>query len=511
MKSSVILPENTLENPSDQLSEMRQAIELLTWENRLLQEKINSLLHHRFGSKSERFTDGQILLFDDAETDIKEAPKEEEVTVPEHTRKKGGRRKPPKDLPRVRIEHDLSEAEKQCTCGACLTRIDEEISEQYDVLPPVFRVLQHVRFKYVCPRCQVGFKTAPGVAAPLPRCQVSPGLLAWLGTGKFVDSLPLYRQASIMEKRFGIPFTRTTLADWMIKVADRLLAPLVKAMEPLLLGADYLHMDETTLQVLDEPRRRAEQKSYLWVRATGAGIPIILMHYSPSRSGSVADGLLNGFRGYLQTDGYPGYNGVASDPNITQLGCWAHARRKFDAAAKASVLPDLSSRAREALAYVGRLYRIEKEIKDKPLDKKRACRQIKSQAVLDEFRCWIDSTMTKALSCGGILAKAYVYLHNQWPKLIRFTLDGRLGLDNNPAERHVRPVAVGRKNWLFCQSRAGARATATWHSIVSTAQANGLEPYHYLHKVFTEIPRHLESERPVDDLLPWNIRPEDPV
>lgn len=511
MKSAVILPENTLDNPLDQFSEMRQTIERLTQENLLLQEKINYLLHHRFGPKSERFTEGQALLFDDADIHTIEISKKEEITVPEHIRKKGGRRKPPKDLPRIRIEHDLSEAEKQCACGGCLTRIDEEVSEQYDVVPPVFQVLQHIRFKYACPQCNKEIKTAPGEPAPLPRCQVSPGLLAWLGTGKFVDSLPLYRQAAIMEKRFGIPFTRTTLADWMIKVADRLLVPLVKAMEPLLLGTDYLHMDETTLQVLNEPGRRAEQKSYLWVRATGEGLPIILMHYSPSRAGSVADGLLNGFRGYLQTDGYPGYNGVASDPNITQLGCWAHARRKFDAAAKASGLPDLSSQAREALAYIGRLYRIEKEIKDEPPDKKQAYRQIKSQAVLDEFRCWIDGTMTKALSCGGILAKAYVYLHNQWPKLIRFTLDGRLGLDNNPAERHVRPVAVGRKNWLFCQSQAGARATATWYSIVSTVQANGLEPYHYLHKVFTEIPRYLESGRPVDDLLPWNIKLENPL
>ncbi len=504
LASPAIEPPN---NPLDPLTEMRQTIAFLTRENRLLQEKIHYLLHHRFGAKSEGYTGGQISLFDDA--NIVEAPKEEEILVPEHTRKKGGRRKPGIDFPRVRIEHDLPEAEKQCACGGYLTRIDEEVSEQYDVVPPVFQVLQHVRFKYACPQCDQGMKTAPGALAPLPRCQVSPGLLAWLGTGKFVDHLPLHRQAAILEKRFGIPFTRTTLADWMIKVADRLLVLLVEAMEVRLLSRDYLHMDETTLQVLDEPGRRAEQKSYLRVRATGADLPIILMHYSPSGAGSVADGLLKGFKGYLQTDGYPGYNGVASDPDVTQPGCRAHVRRKFDAAAKALALADLSSQAREALIYIRRLYRIEKEIEDEPPDKKRAYRQVKSQAVLDEFRCRIDGTLPKAVSYGGALAVAYVYLHNQRPKLIRFIEDGRLKLDNNTVERHVRPVALGRKNWLFCQSQAGARATAIWYSVVSTAQANGLEPYRYLHKVFTEIPRSLAAGRPVDDLLPWNINRED--
>jgi len=240
------------EDPVRIIEELRCSLEAKDHQIKLLEEKINYLLHHRFGSKSERFDERQELLFDN--DDAVEVEPATEIEVPAHTRKRGGRRLPPKNLPRVRVEHDLPEEEKQCTCGNCLTRIGEEVSFQYDVIPAKFQVIENVKFKYGCsnPQCNQPPKTAQqDPPPPLPRTQASPGVLAWIGTGKFVDGLPLNRIATIAEKRFGVPFTSTTLADWMIKGAERIISPLVDAMEKALYGYDYLHIDETTLQVLN--------------------------------------------------------------------------------------------------------------------------------------------------------------------------------------------------------------------------------------------------------------------
>jgi len=503
--------EHTSEDPIAEtklVTELRSIIDLQQKEIDLLKEQVDYLLRHRFGPHSERFNPDQGVLFDGLPDTGEKDDDDAETQKISYTRKKGGRSKPPAHLPRVRVEHDLSEAEKQCQCGTDLIRIGEEISEQYDVIPPVFRVLQNIRHKYACPCCDQGMKIADAPAVPLPRHQVSPGFLAWLGTGKFVDGLPLYRQAKILEKRFGIPFNRTTLADWVIKAADWLLKPLIAAMEPYLLQAEYLHIDETTIQVLDEKDRQAWQKSYLWLRATGTDIPVVLLNYSASRAMVVANELLDDFSGYLHTDGYAGYNDAAQRTDVNQLGCWAHVRRKFDVAAKNAVDSVAKKQAKIALSYIQKLYRIERTIKDKPPDEKRRLREADSQCVLDEFRTWVDSTLAIAEALGGKLKIAYTYLLNQWSKLIVFLQDGRLRLDNNRAESHIRPIAQGRKQWLFAQSEAGAHATAAWYSVVETAKANGWEPYHYLKKVFTELPIYLKEDKPLDDLLPWNLAVE---
>jgi len=435
-----------------------------------------------------------------------------EIAVPAHTRKTGGRRIPPKNLPHIRIEHDLPEEKKRCTCGHCLTRIGEDISFQYDVIPPKFQVLENVKFKYACSNSTC--RHAPVTAQqepppPLPRTQASPSILAWIGTGKFVDGLALNRIAGIMEKRFGVPFTSTTLADWMIKGAETIISPLVAAMEAALSEHDYLHIDETTYQVLKEEGRTAKQKSYFWCRVTGSqGHQVVLMHYSPSRAGSVANALLDGFNGYLQADGYAGYNATASRAEIVMLGCWAHARRKFDAASKAGA-PGAEKIARDGLKLIRNLYHIDNKEKDKPPDERWQYRQKVIKPHLSSIRTWIDEHQDRAMSYGGLLATAFTYIHNQWPKLITFLLDGRLQLDNNKAERHIRPIATGRKVWLFSQSEAGAKATALWFSLVETAKANGLEPYWYLRKVFEDMPVYLRDGKSVGDLLPWNIDPEE--
>ena len=321
------IADSTIEEMLAQNEELRCALEAKEHQIKLLEEKIQYLLHHRFDSQSERFDDRQQSLFEDEKTSC-EIETVTEVEVPTHTRRMGGRRNPPANLPRVRVEHDLAEEEKQCTCGHCLTRIGEETSFQYDVIPAKFQVIENVKLKYGClnPACDQPPKTAQqNPPPPLPRTQASPGVVAWNGTSKFVDGLALNRIATIAEKRFGVPFTSTTLADWMIKGAEFILSPLVAAMEQGLYGHDYLHIDETTLQVLNEAGRTAQQKSYIWCRVSGGhDRPIVLMHYSPSRAGAVASQLLENFSGYLQTDGYSGYDAAASRCEITQLGCWAH-------------------------------------------------------------------------------------------------------------------------------------------------------------------------------------------
>jgi transposase len=488
----------------DENKQLRQTVDDLRKTVNLLTEKVHYLLHQRFSPKSERLEHDQASLFElEAPDDVPDPA--EPATLPPKQRKKGGRRRPPKHLPRERIEHDLSDEDKRCQCGACRIQIGEQVSEQYDVLPPTFRVLEHVRFVYACPKCDGAPRTAEQQPpAPLPRTQASAGILAWIGASKFVDGLPLNRIATMAERRFSVPFTTTTLADWMIKAEHRLISPLVAAMDRILRQSDYVHMDETTVQVLDEPGRRAQQKSYIWLRVTESETPVVLMHYSPSRAASVATPLLEGFSGYLQTDGYAGYNQAAARPDVTQLGCWAHARRKFDAALKSSS-PAAAHVAWEGLVLIRKLYEIDNRAKNKPPDQRHQHRQQQVSPHLDRIQAWINDHSAFGLTHGGLLTTAFTYIQNQWDKLVRFLEDPRLRLDNNLAERHVRPVAMGRRAWLFCRSQDGAKASAGWYSLVETAKANGIEPYWYLRHIFEQIPLCLKEGRSVDHLLPWNL------
>lgn len=498
---------------SEEVTELKQLVAQQQREIQYLQEKLHYALHRQFGRSSEQTNANQSDLFDTTDALADTDPDEQETHSVVIQRKKGGRQKAPKNLPRKRIEHDLEEADKQCACGACLERIGEQVTEQYDVIPPVFQVLEHVRFKYACPACdEHGVTTADKKTPdPLPRHQVSPGMLAWLGSSKYVDGLPLHRIASLLDKRFGVSFTSTTLAQWMIKASEDLLVPLLLLMEVYLQQIDYVHADETTVQVLDEPERYAWQKSYFWVVVSGTGPPIIRVKYSPSRAGAVAQELLSAHQGYLQTDAYPGYNIITSKPEVIAVGCMAHARRKFDAVVKSLGQKSQQPQAiiaRAALSYFRRLYQIEKAIKGQSPEQRLHRRQTDSQAILDEFDAWRKQHLAQAGALGGAIAKAFGYLNNQWQTLTRFVEDERLQLDNNRAERHIRPIANGRKVWLFSRSQRGAHASAAWYSLVETAKANGLEPYHYLCWLFTEMPRYQKQGLALDDLLPWNVTSE---
>lgn len=475
----------------------------------ILEEQLRLERHRQFGTKSEKHP-GQGELFNEAEHSAdNEATRADETVETQtitYTRKKASGRKPlPEDLPRVRIEHELPESEQSCTCGCMLSVIGEETSEQLDIIPAKVQVLVHVRKKYACRQCESGVKTAPLPPQPIPKSNASPGLLAHIAVAKYQDALPLYRQQQIF-KRMEIDLPRNTLASWMIKTG-MLVQPLLNLLDDQLLSEPLVHCDETPTQVLKEPDKRAQSKSYMWVRISGPPDKrIILYDYASSRSGDVAKQLFEGYSGYLQTDDYAGYHAIGKRDEITHLGCWAHARRKFVEAQKVATPKGGKPRAGKAdmaLSYIRKLYGIEKRIKDESTEVRYAMRQKESREILEHFRAWLDNTLHKVLPKGA-LGKALGYLNKNWNKLTVYTEDGRLLIDNNIAENAIRPFVIGRKNWLFSDTPKGAKASAALYSLIETAKANRLEPYAYLRLVFKELPA-AQSLEEIEALLPWNI------
>ncbi|MCZ6803624.1 MAG: IS66 family transposase [Proteobacteria bacterium] len=477
-----------------------------------LQEQLNILLHKRFGASSEKLSKDQLKLFNEAEqeTDALEQTALEDtkdnITVPEHQRKKPGRKPLPKSLPREEIIYDLTDDEKFCPDdGHALKAIGEERTEQLDYIPAQVKVIEHVRLKYACPCCAQGVKIAPLPPQPLPKSIASPNLLAHVTVSKYADGLPLYRQEKQWQ-RLGIELGRGTLSNWMVGVGI-LVQPLINLLREALLANGYIQMDETPLQVLNEPGKTPQSQSYMWVQRGGPpGQTIVLFEYDPTRSGSVPVRLLDGFEGYLQTDGYEGYGAVCRQDGITQLGCMAHARRKFDEAIKAQGKKKLNSngnKATKGLNFIGKLYAIERAIKDSTLEERYQARQEQTKPIIEEMKNWLETSLEQVPPQSAI-GKAIYYTHRQWPKLIRYLDDGQLHIDNNLIENAIRPFALGRKNWLFSNTQNGAKASAHLYSLVETAKDNGLEPYHYLRHVYRELPK-AQTLEDIEALLPANI------
>ena len=489
-----------------------------------LREQLNLLLAKRYGPSREALADLQLRLFNEAEAQesrAEPAPPPEAVTVAAHRRQKRGRKLLPPTLPRVERVYDLPEAERHCPQdGTALEPIGEEVSEQLDVIPATVQVLRHIRLKYACPCCRTHVVTASMPAQPIPKSLASPGTLAHVAVSKYQDALPLYRQEQIF-KRLGLELPRVTLAGWMIR-AGALIQPLINLLRDRLLEGDVIHCDETKVQVLKEPGKAATSLSYMWVQVSGRDEkPVVLFDYDPSRGGAIPKRLLGDFSGFLHTDGYEGYGAVCRANDITQIGCWAHVRRKYDEALKAAGInprkppsgtpPPKMRRTLKALGYIQRLFAIEHRIRDQAPEARWRVRQGESAPVVDEFRDWLDTVLPSVVP-GSALGKAIAYTDGQWPKLIRFLEDGRLELHNNRAENAIRPFVVGRKNWLFSDSVAGAKASANLYSLIETAKANGREPYAYLRRVFTELPTatclaDIETLLPFEDETTLNTEP----
>jgi transposase len=496
----------------EQLDEKSSLIDAQAQELRTLREYIRLLKHVRFGRKSEQSTEAQIALFNEAENTAEETGEEEDASihVEAHTRRKRGRKPIPEWIPRVEILHDLADEEKVCSeDGTALERIGEEVSEQLEFIPARFRVLRHVRPKYACPTCRTGIHTAPLPPQPIPKSLASPTLLAHVAVSKYADGLPLYRQEG-MFRRLGIDLPRASLANWMVKTGV-LVQPLVNLLREDLLASGFVQCDETRYQVLKEPGKPATSQSYVWVQlAPEAGV--VLYDYDASRSAEVPKQLLAGFQGFLQTDGYGGYGAIGREPGITHVGCWAHARRRFDEALKAQKSSTKKkrsvkeSKALQGLAFIQKLYQIERQIREKPPDEVQRVRQERSRPVMEKLRAWLTESIPR-VPPQSLTGKALSYLDDQWPKLIRVLEDGRLPLDTNRVENAIRPFVVGRKNWLFADTVRGAEASANIYSLIETAKANGLDPFAYLRYVFTELPAATTLDE-VEGLLPRHLDPE---
>jgi transposase len=471
----------------------------------------------RFGARSERFaSDAQARLFDEAEAIVAQVDAEaspEDVAVPAHTRRRRRPRTLPDFLPVQEVLHDLSEEEKVCPHDAShrLAEIGREQSDQLRFIPATVEIVRHIRPRYACKVCKEGVRIAPMPKLPVPKSLATPSLLAQVATSKYVDGLPLYRQEKIFA-RLGLDISRATLAHWMVRMGE-LVEPLVERMREEVRGGDLVLCDETPFQVLKEPGKAAQSSSYLWVLRGGEPAhPLLLYEYDPSRSGEVPKRLLRGFRGYLQTDGYEGYGAIGREPGVVHVGCWAHARRKFDEALrgqrsrKSAKKTPKQSKARQALARIQELYRIERSLKDASPEVRQRERQKRSGPVMEKLRAWLDVSIG-SVPPQSLTGKAMAYLDRQWPRLVRVLDDGRLPLDTNLVENAIRPFVVGRKNWLFADTPAGARASANLYSLIETAKANRLEPWRYLNHLFEVLPG-VEGPDELESLLPRNLDPE---
>lgn len=500
-----------IQSLQDQIAVQEQQIEELSAKLKWYEEQFRLNQKRRFGASSEKTDPDQLSFFNEAEQEAE--PKAPEPTVEEITYKrrktKGKNDKMFEDLPVETVEYHLPEDEQTCPqCHEQLHHMSKEIRKEIKVIPAQVKVVEHVRHVYACRNCEKHDISTPVITAPMPKpvlpgSFVSPSLMAFVMDRKYALALPLYRQEQQF-KHFGIDLSRQTLANWMIRGANDWLVHLYDRLHAKLMEHDILHADETTLQVLREEGRTAANKSYMWLYATGhTDVPIYLYDYRTTRASKHPINMLSGFKGYLHTDGYAGYNSI---PDVKLVGCFAHARRKFSDALKA--LPESSTQtssvAQEGLDYCNQLFHLEQKFKDLDADERYRGRLEQSKPILDAFETWLKAKKKQVLPKSA-LGQAIEYSLKQWDKLCAFLLDGRLEISNNRGERAIKPFVIGRKNFLFSNTPKGATASAVIYSIIETAKANGLSPFHYLTHLFEQLPNiDLKDIASLDALLPWS-------
>lgn len=490
--------ENTIESLQNQVNNLTEMVKLLT--------------KKQFGRSSEKTKseiDGQMTLFNEAEEEAnEEEPDPTETTVRNYTRRlKGQKEKLLKDIPVEIVEYKLSGEGLRCPwCNALMRPIGKEtVREELEFIPAKVRIKQYVRYSYECPEClKDGTPTIEKADVPAPvlkRSIASPSSVAYVIYQKYVNAVPLYRQEKDWQQ-YGIQLNRATLANWIIRCAADWLKPIYETLKSELKKRDILHADETPVQVLNEPGKKATTDSYMWLYRTGddGKYPIILFDYKSSRSGENPAKYLEGFKGFLHTDGYAGYNKLN---DITRCGCWAHLRRYFVEAIQSPAQKNKQiSNAEKGRNYCNQLFNIERNLKDMSFDERKAERLKLEKPVLEAFWCWLDSL--NPLN-GSRLGKAVNYAKNQRPYMENYLLDGRCSLSNNLAENSIRPFTVGRKNWLFSASTKGAESSAIIYSLIETAKANNLNVYRYLQFILMAMPGLGKNPEPemMAYVMPW--------
>ena len=446
----------------ENLHEMQKENDLLKAQLKLKDQRIHSLeelvqyfKNQKFSPTSEKVSVKQLGLFNEAEAVeaegvVNESTTEEDVLVKAHHRIKKPRISIPDSLPREDIDYDLAESEKFCPHdNTPLTQMGTEDHEQLDIIPAQVKVIRHRRAKYRCGCCNQYHITASKPKQPIEKGIASAGLLAYIATQKYCDELPLYRQSDIF-KRSDIHLDRTNLANWMIR-CGALVQPLINLLQEHALARPVIHMDETPLQVLSEPGKLAQSKSYMWLVASFSQQPVVLFHYAPTRRRDVVTHLLDEDVSALMVDGYEGYQQACNEYQITRLGCMAHARRKFVDAQKLQP-KGKTGKADQAIAFIQTLYRIESAIKHLSPEEKHQKRQEEAVPVINKIDRWLQKSLPN-VPPKTKLGEALSYLHNQWPRLIRYVDDGHYPIDNNLAENAIRPFTVGRNyvhNPIMC-------------------------------------------------------------
>jgi len=484
-----------------------------------IQHILEQLLKWRYGQKREKVDENQLFLFavnleasgqdvQDFLTDLEQDQDRKNDSGPndppaaggsEGAKPRGhGRRRLPKELRRERIEHELSESERQCPhCARTMARIGEEVSERLEFVPASVVVIEEVRGKYAC-TCGGGVQTAEKPAQPIEKGLAGASLLAQVAVSKYADHLPLHRQEVIFE-RYGVNLSRKTMCGWMRQTAD-LLEPLYERMKAMALGSKVVQTDDTPVPVLD-PELPKTRTGRIWTYVGDKDHPAIVYDYTATRKRDGPDEFLGQYRGYLQADAYTGYDAIYAEPGrgVVEIACMAHARRKWYEARSSDV-----AQAMTALAYIGLLYKVERRARGLRGEERKALRQRYSVPVLEEFRAWLERERERVLpkSPEGVASR---YALSNWAALCRYTEDGDLEIDNNAAERSLRGVAVGRRNWTFFGSDTGGKTAAVLTSFMATCRRIRIDPFRYLRDVLGRIAEHPVNK--LDELLPANWKP----
>lgn len=493
--------ERKLAQKDKRIAKLERVNQQLSDKLQQLLERYNLKKYQKFSPSSETY-EGEGEVLNEAEQLIEdESVATEPDTQTTESAKKAAKPRRPRiapELPRVDVIHDIDDKTCAC-CGHALHQMGEEVSEQIEFVPAQIRVLRNVRLKYSCRQCEttgtkVDIKIADVPPAVIPKSMATPSLLAQIISSKMHYGLPLYRQEQLFNQA-GIELSRQTMSRWLISCAEKL-KPLLALMKAELLKQPVLWADETTVNVLDVEKSTC----YMWVYGCGleqsTGPKLVLFDYQDSRSSKHPTDFLTGFNGYLQVDGYAGYEKT----HATLVGCWAHARRKFVEAQKAQG-KGKTGKADVALNHIQKLYALESKLKTAPPDKKYEARQTLAKPLLAQFKSWLDKS-SESVTKESLLGAAITYSLNQWPKLVRYLDDGCLNIDNNRAERAIKPFVIGRKAWLFANTKTGAQASAALYSLVETSKINGLEPYDYLCRLLTELPKANTQEK-LQQLLPY--------
>ena len=466
----------------------------------------------KYGRSSEQLEHAQLELVGGMMA-VPAAEPASNVTPIEAARKKRtpklrpGLREFPEHLPRRTVVHaPPSGHDGGCDCQACgraLREIGQDVSEVLDYEPGSFHVVRHVRPRLACSGCKT-ITQAAAPSRPVDRGMAGPGLLAHVLVGKYADSLPLYRQCQIYARE-GVMLERSTLTDWVGQAA-RLLTPLAQAIGRYVLRADKLHGDDTPIRVLGGKGSRAKTgRLWVYVRddrpGAGQAPPAVWFQYSADRKGEHPARHLKDWQGILQADAFAGYNHLYKDGSILEAACWSHARRKlWDIHERQHKLP--GTLAHQGLERIAEIFKIEAEIRGRSALRRRRVRQVRTQPILKALRAWMNETLTQ-VSAKSPLAQAIGYAVSNWTALVRFAGDGRIEAENNAAERALRAVAIGRKNFLHLGSDAGGDSAAVIYTLIGTAKLNGINPQHYLRYVLERIAEHKVNR--IDELLPWAV------